>query len=110
MSAIPRYLQRAREALDGDRPADPIGAECERSEKSEKSLRFEPGERYKVDGPVIGIVHRWDQAFDAWRVEMRLPRAGIMTIDGEMVVVADVRAALRSGYVDVVAVRREATP
>jgi len=109
MSAIPRYLQRARDALQ-DSPSSSTCEPCERSEESEKSRRFEPGERYKVDGPVIGIVHRWDQAFDAWRVEMRLPRAGIMTIDGEMVVVADVRAALRSGYVDVVAVRREATP
>jgi hypothetical protein len=53
---------------------------------------------------VLGIIHATDAAFDAWREEMRLPRAGIMTIEGERVIVADVRTALRTGYVDVVGV------
>ena len=103
MSAVPRYLQRAREALHND-PLPSVAEHCEISEISEKRSRFEPGSRYKVDGPIIGVIHRTDDAFDAWRRAMSLPRAGIMTVAGEQVIVADVRASLRSGYIDVVGV------
>jgi len=104
MTTLPRYLEHARFANQRGTSHRPQ-SERERSEKSEKSLqRFVPGGRYRIRGPVIGIIHRTDSAFDEWREEMRLPRAGIMTIEGTRVVVADVRAALRSGYVDVVGV------
>lgn len=109
MSAVPRYLQRARQALQVSSPLPSEDSGCERSEKSEKRARFQPGQRYTVRGPVIGIIHRTDDAFESWRRQMALPRAGIMTIEGERVIVADVRAALRTGVVDIVGVKKEET-
>jgi hypothetical protein len=105
VSNIPRYLSLAREALE---VAPQSSSSRERSERSERSRRFQPGGRYEVKGPLIGIIHRTTPNLDVWRQEHGLPRAGLMTIQGEMVLVADVRSAVRTGIFDVVGVPSEA--
>lgn len=105
MSRVPRYLALAREALEATPPC--TSSMCERSEISERSRRFQPGGRYEVKGPLIGVIHRTTPDLEAWRQEHGLPRAGLMTIQGEVVLVADVRSAVRTGFLDVVGIPNE---
>jgi hypothetical protein len=93
-----RYLAKARDAIDA-------GTTCVKSEKSAESPgQFSAGARYKVTGPILGILHADAPGMHAWRDEHHLPRAGVMTIAGEVVLVADVSRALKTGYVDVLGV------
>lgn len=103
MSRVPGYLQRARRA-NRTTPAAAASSAREKSERSEQSRRFEPGHRYEVKGPMVGVIHRSTLALDLWRDEVGLPRAGLMTVEGELVLVADVRAAMRTGWIDVVGI------
>lgn len=101
--STPAYLIKARAArgqvsvLDGPRG-------CEESEESEISRQFSVGGRYQIKGPIVGVVHRTTPELEKWRTESGLPRAGFMTVEGELVLVADVRAAVRSGVIDVIGV------
>jgi len=101
MSAVPRYLALARKAMETTPPTQHIR---ERSEESETSRRFLPGGRYEVKGPLVGVIHRTTASVETWREEHGLPRAGLMTIEGELVLVADVRATVRTGRFDVIGV------
>lgn len=73
-------------------------------DQSLSSRRLRPGDRHRVKGPFIGTVHWSDAAFIAWRLNAGWPRAGIMTVEGEVVLVADVDAALRTGLIEVLGV------
>jgi len=66
--------------------------------------RLRPGDRHKVKGPFIGTVHPSDGAFLAWRPNSGWPHAGIMTVEGQVVLVADVEASLRTGIIEVIGV------
>lgn len=96
------YLVAARRAL-ASQPPEPRGRE--RSETSETSeRRYQPGGRYEVRGPLLGTIHGTTEALESWRKSMGLPRAGLMTVSGELVLIADVRAFVRTGWMDVVAI------
>ena len=116
MMPVPRYLQHARKALHDvglplvgaregaslPRRGDPftVDANSEKSERSEQRSSFEPGHRYKTRSPFV--INRTDSTFDEWRTQVGWPRAGAITIQGERLIVADVRAALQSGFIDVI--------
>lgn len=93
------YLVAARRALASQPPEH---RESERSETSER--RYQPGGRYEVRGPLLGTIHATTESLESWRESMGLPRAGLMTVGGELVLIADIRAFARSGWMDVVAI------
>ena len=115
MTALPGYLLKARAVLEARQQA-----QCERSEESEKrsgvpakedasEVVFQAGRRYRIESALIGLIRRDPEWLEGWRIETGLPRAGIMRIAGQEVLVADVREAVRTGTVDVVGVANAVT-
>jgi len=79
-------------------------AEVAESDPARIGPRLRPGDRQRVKGPFIGTVHWSDAAFLAWRPNSGWPHAGIMTVEGQVVLVADVDASLRTGIIEVIGV------
>lgn len=107
MRQLPAYLAKARAAPETMAHVNAREQRArETSEKSEKRRRFEAGGRYQVAGPIVGVIHPTVPEIDGWREEAGFPRAGLMTIDGQVVLVADITLALKSGWMDVLGVPR----
>ncbi len=103
MSRTPAYLLKARHAV-ATRSETAIASVREKSEISETSLRFRRAGRYRIEGALLGVLYPDDEALIAWREAVGLPRAGVLRIQGEVVLIADVRAAMFTGFIDVIGV------
>jgi hypothetical protein len=102
------YLAKARTAVSAMETSGEASPEREKSETSERSRRYQPGGRYEVRGLLMGVIHRSTRDLHRWRIEAGLPRSALMTIQGELVLVADVRLAMKTGFIDVTAIPKSA--
>lgn len=112
--SIPRYLERLRAAVPQTYEKNERNEQREQREPghgasfvnfvSFVTRSFSPGSRYVMDDlrrvRILGDV----PGFVRWREASECPRAGIISIDGEIVLVADVVELLFKGTFDVLGV------